>query len=72
MTHLNKTAVKEILSILKDKGVVLEKEIVDNMLTLERMQIVRAYMGFFNPEISEAEFNALREEGEHYYKLKHS
>lgn len=65
------TAVNELLTILEEQGVVLEEPLKQHILTQERMQIVFAYIGFFNPDISEEEFAMLRAEGEQYFKHRY-
>jgi hypothetical protein len=65
------TAVNELFTILEEQGVTLDESIKQHILTQERMQIVFAYVGFFNPNVSDEEFAMLRAEGEQYYKHRY-
>jgi len=38
--------------------------------TVERYELLRAYMGYYDPKMPDEEFRKLLEEAKHYYKLK--
>jgi hypothetical protein len=39
--------------------------------TMEKHDLLRAYMGYYDPKMSDAEFRKLLDEAKHYYKLKY-
>lgn len=65
------TAVRQFASYLKTKGVDIDDDTLYEFIAMERMQIILAYMGHYDPKISNDDFHALIKEGEHYYWLKY-
>lgn len=61
------TAVVELLDYLTRKGVTIDTETKKAFIMLERAQILLAYMGYFDPDIPDADFEVLRQEAEIYY-----
>lgn len=66
------TAVDNLIREIEiSQGFNVPFEIKERAKAMFKVQIVMAYMGFYNPDISAEDFQLLKEEAEHYFKLKY-
>lgn len=66
------TAVDNLIKEIEiSQGFNVPFEIKERAKALFKTQIVMAYMGFYNPDISAEDFQLLKQEAEHYFKLKY-
>ena len=66
------TAVDNLIKEIEiSQGFNVPFEIKERAKALFKTQIVMAYMGYYNPNISAEDFESLKKEAEHYFKLKY-
>lgn len=66
------TAVENLIREIEiSQGFNVPFEIKERAKAMFKVQIVMAYMGFYNPDISAEDFQLLKDEAEHYFKLKY-
>lgn len=66
------TAVDNLIREIEiSQGFNVPFEIKERARAMFKVQVVMAYMGFYNPDISAENFQLLKDEAEHYFKIKY-
>lgn len=64
-----RTAVEEFVCAMERRGIQIDRRLVNNIMDLERKQILNAYAGFYPKDLTPKQLEAIQDAAEEYYNL---